>query len=234
MNHCDGKNHVTFAAKSWRKIGRAMPMTRKGKCAKLVSSQSGQWQKKTLPGAENKVLPVAVFYSLPIETGFDGFPFCPKSIKDIGGNHMTQKIALSRRPPRTLALSGASPGHSAQEIALPDRSAMFRRILYWSLVAIAAALILSLQPVFAADTIWTKFSDVMKDIYGKLLGVSTIIAVTAATIALLVRMISRNQRAVDEATTWLKRIVITWIILNCLGFIIAYLSPWFQGGQYTP
>ena len=147
---------------------------------------------------------------------------------------MTQKIAPSRRPPRTLALSGASPGHSAQKTALPDRSAMFRRILYWSLVAIAAALILSLQPVFAADTIWTKFSDVMKDIYGKLLGVSTIIAVTAATIALLVRMISRNQRAVDEATTWLKRIVITWIILNCLGFIIAYLSPWFQGGQYTP
>jgi len=77
-------------------------------------------------------------------------------------------------------------------------------------VAIAAALILSLQPVFAADTIWTTFSDVMKDIYGKLLGVSTIIAVTAATIAMLVRMISRNQRAVDEATTWL------------------------QGGQYTP
>ena len=147
---------------------------------------------------------------------------------------MTQKIALSRRPPRTLALSGASPGLSAQETALPDRSDMFRRILYWSLVAIAAALILSLQPVFAADTIWTTFSDVMKDIYGKLLGVSTIIAVTAATIAMLVRMISRNQRAVDEATTWLKRIVITWIILNCLGFIIAYLSPWFQGGQYTP
>ena len=51
---------------------------------------------------------------------------------------------------------------------------------------------------------------------------------------LLVRMISRNQRAVDEATTWLKRIVITWVILNTLGFIIAYLQPWFAGGQYTP
>jgi membrane protein CcdC involved in cytochrome C biogenesis len=74
----------------------------------------------------------------------------------------------------------------------------------------------------------------MKDIYGKLLGVSTIVAVTAATVALLVRMISRNQRAVDEATSWLKRIVVTWIILNTLGFIIAYLQPWFAGGQYTP
>lgn len=147
---------------------------------------------------------------------------------------MTRKVSLSRCPLKALALSEASKGDAVQEAALHDRSAMFRRMLYWTLVALAAALIISLQPVFAADTIWTKFSEVMKDIYGKLLGISTIIAVTAATIALLVRMISRNQRAVDEATTWLKRIVITWIILNCLGFIIAYLSPWFQGGQYTP
>lgn len=147
---------------------------------------------------------------------------------------MTQKIAFFRRLPQAFAHSGLSPGIAEQEAALPDRSARIRQILYWSIVALAAALIISLQPVFAADTIWTKFSEVMKDIYGKLLGISTIIAVTAATIALLVRMISRNQRAVDEATTWLKRIVVTWIILNCLGFIIAYLSPFFQGGQYTP
>ena len=47
----------------------------------------------------------------------------------------------------------------------------------------------------------------------------------AALVAVLVRMISRNQRAVEEATMWLKRIVITWVILNTLGFIIAYLQP---------
>ena len=147
---------------------------------------------------------------------------------------MMQKIALRGRWVKALAPSGPSPGLIERESALSDRGAQIRRIIYWSLVALAVALIISMQPVFAADTIWTKFSDVMKDIYGKLLGISTIIAVTAATIALLVRMISRNQRAVDEATTWLKRIVVTWIILNTLGFIIAYLQPWFQGGQYTP
>lgn len=59
----------------------------------------------------------------------------------------------------------------------------------------------------------------MKDVYGQLVAISTIVAVTAAAIALLVRMISRNQRAVDEATSWLKRIVVTWITLNSLGFI---------------
>ena len=45
--------------------------------------------------------------------------------------------------------------------------------------------------------------------------------------------VSRNQRAVDEATSWLKRVVVTWIILNTLGFIVAYLQPLIAGGQYT-
>lgn len=75
---------------------------------------------------------------------------------------------------------------------------------------------------------------IMKDIYGELVAISTIVAVTVAAIALLVRMISRNQRSVDEATSWLKRIVITWIILNSLGFIVAYLQPLISGGNYNP
>lgn len=66
------------------------------------------------------------------------------------------------------------------------------------------------------------------------MAISTIVAVTVAAIALLVRMISRNQRAVDEATSWLKRIVITWIVLNSLGFIVAYLQPLISGGNYNP
>ena len=103
---------------------------------------------------------------------------------------------------------------------------------YWSLVGAVSAMLLTVQPVMA-DTIWDRFSTIMKDIYGQLVGISTIVAVTAAAIALLVRMISRNQRAVDEATSWLKRIVVTWIVLNSLGFIVAYLQPLIAGGNYT-
>jgi len=104
---------------------------------------------------------------------------------------------------------------------------------YWSIVMMGLALFLCFQPVLAAN-IWDTFSTIMKDIYGKLLGISTIVAVTAAAVALIVRMVSRNQRAVDEATSWLKRILITWFVLNTLGFIIAYIQPLIQGGQYTP
>ena len=111
---------------------------------------------------------------------------------------------------------------------------------YWTVTSAAVALLFSVQTVFAspapapAGNIWTTFSNVMKDIYNQLLGISTIVAVVAAAIALIIRMVSRNQRAVDEATSWLKRIVVTWIILNTLGFIIAYIQPLISGGQYTP
>lgn len=105
---------------------------------------------------------------------------------------------------------------------------------YWSAVGMASVAMLSVSPVFAADTIWTRFSTILKDIYGQVVAISTIVAVTVGAVALLIRMISRNNRAVEEATSWLKRIVVTWIILNSLGFIVAYLQPLIQGGTYSP
>lgn len=103
------------------------------------------------------------------------------------------------------------------------------RTAYWSLVAVGCGLMLSVRPVLA-ETIWDRFSSIMQDIYGQVVAISTIVAVTVAAIALIVRMVSRNQRAVDEATSWLKRIVVTWIVLNTLGFIVAYLQPLIAGG----
>ena len=89
-----------------------------------------------------------------------------------------------------------------------------------------------MHPVMDAP-IWDRFSAIMQDIYGQIVAISTIVAVTVGAIALIIRMVSRNQRAVDEATQWLKRIVITWIILNSLGFIVAYLQPLIAGGNYS-
>ena len=87
---------------------------------------------------------------------------------------------------------------------------------------------------FAADTIWTKASAIMQDVYTQILGISTIAAVVTAAIALLLMNFSRSGRTVDESRAWLKRIVITWAILNSLGFIMAYVTPFFSGGTWTP
>ena len=115
---------------------------------------------------------------------------------------------------------------------LMEKTAERVKMGYWTAVGMASVAMITVQPVMA-DTIWERFSTILRDIYTQVVAISTIVAVTAAAIALLVRMISRNQRAVDEATNWLKRIVATWIILNSLGFIVAYLQPLIAGGSYT-
>ena len=94
---------------------------------------------------------------------------------------------------------------------------------YWTLVSTASALLISLQPIMA-DTIWDRFSKIMRDVYGQLAGISTIVAVTAAAVPLLVRMISRNQRAVDEATSCLTRIGVTWMCTNSLGITVSFMQ----------
>jgi len=86
----------------------------------------------------------------------------------------------------------------------------------------------------SATTIWEKASEVMKDVYSQVLAISTIAAVVTAAVALLLMNFSRSGRTVDESRAWLKRIIITWIILNSLGFIMSYVTPFFSGGQYTP
>ena len=108
------------------------------------------------------------------------------------------------------------------------------KIVYWSLVCAFMAILVCMQTTFAAtETMWDRFETVMNDFYYKLLGISTIIAVAMAAVALVVRMVSRNQKAVDEASAWLKRILITWVILNSLGLIVAYVQPLIAGGNYV-
>lgn len=87
------------------------------------------------------------------------------------------------------------------------------------------------EPVFAA-TIWEKATEIMKDVYSQIVAISTIAAVVTAAIALLMMNFSRSGRTVDESRAWLKRIIITWAIINGLGFIMAYITPFFEGGQW--
>lgn len=88
----------------------------------------------------------------------------------------------------------------------------------WLYAWFAAA---SLSPLLSrpayATTIWSKAIDIMKDIYTQILGISTITAV-----ALLMINFGHTDRSTQEARSWLKRIIITWMI------------PFFSGGQWTP
>ena len=98
------------------------------------------------------------------------------------------------------------------------RGPNFARILYMGYLCVCLSVCFA-SPASAA-TIWEKASEIMQDVYTQILTISTIAA--------------RSGRTVEESRAWLKRIIITWVILNGLGFIMAYVTPFFQGGQWTP
>jgi len=114
----------------------------------------------------------------------------------------------------------------------------YGKVLY---MLFAAVIMMSLLSVtcFATGTggggmdMWTKATEIMKDVYTQVVAISTIAAVVTAAIALLLMNFSKNGKTVDESRAWLKRIIISWAILNGLGFIMAYVTPFFAGGTYT-
>ena len=114
----------------------------------------------------------------------------------------------------------------------PPRRVPIGRIAYTALLCVTMAMMFC-QPAFAADDVWTKAKEIMQDVYTQILAISTIAAIVTASVALLLMNFSRSGRTVDESRAWLKRIVITWAILNSLGFILSYVVPFFEGGQWT-
>ena len=106
--------------------------------------------------------------------------------------------------------------------------------LTYGISVFALMFMLFTQPAHAANVnIWTKASDIMKDVYNQILLISTIAAVVTAAVALLLMNFSKSGKTVDESRAWLKRIIITWAILNSLGFIMAYVTPFFTDGRWN-
>lgn len=100
--------------------------------------------------------------------------------------------------------------------------------------AVFIILAVTICPVFAEDlTMWTKAKDFMQSVYNQIVTISTIAAVVCSAVALLLMNFSKSSRTVDESRSWLKRIIISWVILNGLGFIIAYITPFLEGGKWT-
>lgn len=106
------------------------------------------------------------------------------------------------------------------------------RMLYMGFVTVSSSSLFVQQA--SAANIWEKASEIMQDVYTQILAISTIAAIVTAAVALLMMNFSRSGRTVDESRAWLKRIIITWAILNGLGFIMSYVTPFFAGGQWTP
>ena len=111
------------------------------------------------------------------------------------------------------------PANSSPE---KKRTVCYGKYLYaaFLLFTLVAA---NVQPVLASN-MWDKANEIMKDVYNQIVLISTIAAVVTASVALLLMNFSKSGKTVDESRAWLKRIIITWAILNGLGFIMAYIT----------
>lgn len=79
---------------------------------------------------------------------------------------------------------------------------------------------------YAADDIATfgnTIASVIGDIYSATFGVVTVFAALMASIALIVRMTANQQKAAT-ATSWLVRIVVSYVAINCVGLFMKVID----------
>ena len=101
--------------------------------------------------------------------------------------------------------------------------------IYFAFMIILLALIYFTIPVFAVEDMWTVANRIIKDVYGKLAGISTVMAGLMSAVAVIGAKLSNNQHKVDQSWDWLKRIWIAWAVINGIGAFLAYIVPLFTG-----
>ena len=78
------------------------------------------------------------------------------------------------------------------------------------------------QSDFACSDIWSKSQTTAQEIYGKVRDLATYIAGTLFIIALGVSFFSKDERKVDLAWGWAKRIFLTYLLILGAGYVFAY------------
>lgn len=102
------------------------------------------------------------------------------------------------------------------------------RVYLCLMVAVLLSTILCV-PALAVEDMWTVGARIIKDVYGKLAGISTVLAGLMSAVAVIGAKISNNQHKVDQAWDWLRRIWIAWVVINGIGAFISYVVPLFNG-----
>lgn len=108
--------------------------------------------------------------------------------------------------------------------------------------AVGAGVVASSPMVFATATttssstgikgFFDKIKEFLKQIYDGVDLVMTASVVTVIAICLLMRVFSKNPRSVDEATSWMKRAIITLIVWKFLGLFTGTIEDASKGNEY--
>ena len=106
---------------------------------------------------------------------------------------------------------------------------MQRLFLVYRIALLVLILAVILPHAGAVDDMWVVANRIIKDIYTKIAGVSTVLAGLMSAVAVVGAKLSGTQQKADQAWDWLKRVWLAWVIINGIGAFIAYVRPLFDG-----
>lgn len=90
-------------------------------------------------------------------------------------------------------------------------------------------LALSVSPMMAADnsadiaSFGKSITDILSDIYSAAFPIMTIAAAVLLVVAFIVRMTGNQQKAA-QATSWIIRIIICYVCVNCIGLLFSVIN----------
>ena len=106
---------------------------------------------------------------------------------------------------------------------------MQRLFLVYRIALLVLMLAVILPHAGAVDDMWVVANRIIKDVYTKIAGVSTVLAGLMSAVAVVGAKLSGTQQKADQAWDWLKRVWLAWVIINGIGAFIAYVRPLFNG-----
>lgn len=106
---------------------------------------------------------------------------------------------------------------------------MQRLFLMYRIALVVLILAVILPHAGAVDDMWVVANRIIKDVYTKIAGVSTVLAGLMSAVAVVGAKLSGTQQKADQAWDWLKRVWLAWVIINGIGAFIAYVRPLFNG-----
>ena len=83
------------------------------------------------------------------------------------------------------------------------------------------------------DTVFQNATTALTNVFTNLLMVVNPAAALFLVIAFLMRMFSKNQRTVEDANSWIKRILVSVALINAVGFIIIFARDIIPDGGTT-
>ena len=96
-------------------------------------------------------------------------------------------------------------------------------------ILITAAFALSVSATSGVEDMWTVANRIIIDVYNHIAGISTVLAALMTTVCVVGMKLSNNQQKVDQSVDWLKRIWISWAIINGIGAFLAYVRQLLDG-----